>query len=521
MGLPAVEASFRKLTAASHGHVPFPHEGDRWLAALRRFGYQLLRHARDTYGPTHTPLFVCQLDIDAKRLPRSDSTLYAPANRGGAGPRMNNLQFDFGLVRFLDALSRVTGNSQYSDAVTEYLSYYFAELPDEGPERARGLWPWGDHRGYDVVRDEIIGGAHEFKRDWPPWGRFWQVDSKAVRREIEGLARHIYDRSKSWGFSRHFPSGHTYTHSMPSSGGAYVAAWAFLYEKTGEGKYLEWAEGLRDYFWRIRDQDTDLLAAHPADPAYPANMQHHRMSLRALRTEYMGQLIDFGPLLLRTAEVLGPEEGPEFRRQGLAYIRSFATRMDIQADGSFYATFDLDTGAPLFARVKPSQGWTFVPQMSEKYNWGNRVLPLRAPITLAFSYKMTGADDLRRYFDRLQPLFDLEYFADPTAERRDIPAGLMAQAITAFMNMYQGSGEISYLEKAHILARYAMQHYYVSGWFVCGPSPLARYKAPGLNTWRLYSNRGGSPNLALSLLRLHLVSAGEDDFVDDNPMCYW
>jgi len=38
---------------------------------------------------------------------------------------------------------------------------------------------------------------------------------------------------------------------------------------------------------------------------------------------------------------------------------------------------------------------------------------------------------------------------------------------------------------------------------------------------RLYSNRGGSAELALALLRLHLALADKDDFVEDNPMCYF
>jgi hypothetical protein len=50
---------------------------------------------------------------------------------------------------------------------------------------------------------------------------------------------------------------------------------------------------------------------------------------------------------------------------------------------------------------------------------------------------------------------------------------------------------------------------------------LDRYRAEKLDPWAVYSNRGGSAELALAILRLSLVARGEPDFVDDNPMCYF
>ena len=488
---------------------------------LRSFAHNLIGHARDRYGPKHTPLFVCQLNIDTKRLPPPGSKLYSTGGRGGAGPTMNNLEFDFGLIRFLDALSEVTGEPRYSRAVDEYLEFYLRHLPATEPEWNRGLWPWGDHRGYDVVTDEVVGGPHEIKVHWPPWDRLWKVDPAAVRAEIAGLIRHVYDRSKSWGFSRHLPSGHGTAHSMNSSGGLYIAAWTWLHARTGEAEYLERAEGMRDYFRQIRDPRTGLLAAHPAEPAYPRNLQDPTLRLRASRTEYMGPLVWFAPNLLRAASLLSPDAAREFRSQALEYIRAFTSRMDVQADGSFYATFDLATGKPLFPRIRRDQAWGFVPQRDKVFTWSNSVLGLRAPIALAFAYKMTGEDDLRETFGRLLPLFDLDHFTRDGAGRREIPAGLMAQAIVAFLNMYQGAKERSYLDQARALARYARRHYVVDGWVVCGPSPLERYRDRNLDTWRLYSNRGGSPDLALALLRVHAVGNGGSDPAEDNPMAYF
>ncbi len=481
---------------------------------LQGFADRLIEHGRDKYGPKSTPLFVSQLEIDTRRIPPADTELYGQGARGGAGPTMNNLQFDSGLIRLLDTLSQVTGEPKYAQAVDEYLGYYLANLP----EGKTGFFPWGDHRGYDVVADQTIKANHEFKNIYPPWERFYAINPAAVTRQIESLKLHIYDESRSWAFSRHYPSGHGIPHSMNSSGGAYIVAWSFLYKTTDEPKYLEWANRMTDYFWSVRNPETNLLAAHPADPAYLKSLVDKRAQLRASRTEYMGQLTTFSQHLLRAADLLGPDRGKKQRAQALAYIRAMTDRMDIQDEGSFYATFDLVTGEPLFPRI--GDGWQFVSQQDDRYPWANSVLGIRAPIMVAFAYKMTGEPDLKETFDRFLPLYELDTFADD-ATRRKLPAGLMAQAMVSFLNMYQATGEQIYLEHGQTLASYARKHYLVDGWIVCGPPLLERYQDKRVDTWRLYCNRGGSAELGLALLRLHLVALGQEDPVVDNPMGYF
>lgn len=480
---------------------------------LLQFGDNLIEHARDKYGPKHTPLFVSQLDIDERTIPDPKTLFYGHGHRGGAGATTNNLLFDNGLIRLLDALTRLTGKGKYREAVDRYLEYYFEYLP----EAKTGFFPWGDHRGYDVLHDKTIEAYHEFKLMSPPWERYWEMDSEAVKRMIESLHLHIFNPSKSYGFSRHYPSQRQRPHSMPSSSGAWIASWVFLYKQTGDETYLDWARKMDDYMWSLRNPKTDLLASHPADPAYPESARY-RDGLRAERTEYMAQLTSYAPNLLIAAERLGPEAGSDFREHALAFIRAFTERMDIREDGSFHATFLLETGEPLFPRIK--DGWQFIPAMNEEYTWANRVLGIRAPVMLAYAYRVSGEEDLRRAFDAFLPLYRMEQFA-PGAPRRDLPAGLIAQAVTSFLDMYKATGEQSYLNHAETIGAYAMKHYHVNGWFVAGPSLLDRYRDKRLNPWRVYSNRGGSVELALSLLRLTLVRDGKNDFLDDNPMAYW
>jgi len=503
------------LTAASSAAgAESPGASADPLPQIRRFADNLIEHARDRYGPKHTPLFVCQLDVDAKTLPPADTRLYASSNRGGAGPHMNNLQFDSGRLRLLYALTEVTGEKRYAEAADEYLRYYLAHLPDE----ETGFFPWGDHRGYDVVRDETIRAVHEFKCTYPPWDEMYRVDPDAVTRQIESLRLHVIDPARSYGFNRHCPPDEFIEWGSPP-GGAYVAAWAFLYKQTGDRKHLEWAHRMADYLWGLRNPETDLLAAHPFDPAYPDAAKSDRAMARASRTEYMGQITWFAANLLRTAELLGPDEGATFRQQALAYYRAFTRRMDVRPDGSFFATFDLAKGEPRFERI--GEGWQIIPQVGSPIGWSNGVVGVRAPFSLAFGHKMTGEADLRETFDRLVPLVRLERFRKLDRAPEPVAAGLLAQVIVGFLNMHQASGEPAYLDEAEMLCRYATTHFYRDGWFVCGVPTVPRYRDPNVDGWRTYSNRGGSDDLALAVLRVWLVGAGRDDVVADDVGCYF
>jgi hypothetical protein len=484
-------------------------ERDR-LAEVCRFADNLIKHARDHYGPKKTPLFVCQLDVDSKSLLPADSKLYATADRGGAGPTMNNLQFDSAKLRLLYALSKRTGNSKYAEAADEYLRYYLANLPDP----KTGFFPWGDHLGYDVVTDETITAVHEFKCTWPAWEEMYRINPEAVTRQIEALKRHIIDESKSYGFNRHCPPGEQ-PHSMNSSGGAYIAAWAFLYRKTGDKKYLDWADRMSDYLWSLRNPSTDLLAAHPYDPAYPEMAKSEYNAARAARTEYMGQVAWFGPNLLRASILLGPEEGNEFRDRAIALFRGMLSRMDIQPDGSFYATFDLATGKPLLPRVR--EPWQWQPQLTPPINWSNGVIACRVPSSVAFAYKVTDEPEFREMFDRSIRSIDLKKFENLDGPPQPISAGALAEVIVGLLNMDQGSGDKSYLDRAELLCRYAMVHFYRNGWFVCGVPPVPRYRDPNVDVWRTYSNRGGSDALALAVLRAWLAANGHEDTIEDDP----
>ncbi len=471
------------------------------------FADGLIEFGRDRYGPEETPLFVSQLDADEREIPRDCEGLYCCAHRGGAGATTSNLQFDAGLLRLLYALTDITGASRYASAADEYLGYVLTKLPDEV-----GNLPWGDHRGYDLVADEAIDGPDEFKVTWLPWKRLWAVDADACRRQLDALRLHLIDESRSWAFNRHYPPGDV-PHSMNSSAGAWIAAWASAHAQTGDERYLDWAQRLRDYLWSLRAPGTDLLAAHPEDPLFDCAP----LEKRPTRTEYMGPWCWYACNLLQAAAQCGEVEGAEFRRQALAYMHAFTDRADITDEGAFHASFDLTTGEPLFGRI--DRPWRYLPAYCHG-EAASGIIGLRVYPALAFGYLQTGDEKLREAFDRLLPGLRLQAF-ETTSRPFEIPAGMLAMAISAFLNMYQATGERRYREDGDTLASYAVRHYLHDEFFVTGVPAVARYRDAAVDGWRTYSNRGGSAELALAILRLELVSFGGDDPSEDNPICYF
>ena len=502
LGLTSTDRVFR-------GGAVIPAEA--WLGSVRGFADLLVTKARDVYGEIHTPLFVSQIHVETGQPPVVGTSLYASDGRGGAGPRTNNLQFDGGLLRLLYGLSAFTEDGRYGTTADEYLGYYLEHLP-----LPSGYFPWGDHRGYDVFEDDSVEGHGEFKIALPLWERMYEIDPVAVGRQIVALRKHIIDEDRSLAFNRHFPPGNT-PHCMNSSAGAWIVAWTFLYKQTQETTYLSWARSMADYLWSLRNEETGLLAAHPADPAYPEAMENPTLRRRANRTEYMSPMNWFAINLLHAQRLLGDTSDTTFRDQALGYTRAFTRRFDVNEEGHFFATFNVLTGSPLFDRV--TDGWEVTPQAGPS-EAKSGVVGLRAAISLAYAYKLTMESDLLEAFNRFEPLFELSRFVGD-GDTPEVSAGLLAQAIGAWVNVYEATREWRYLEGALRMADHAHRHYVKDGWFVCGPPTVPRHRDETLTGWETYSNRGGSADLALVLLRLCAISQGRDDVIEDDPACYF
>ena len=210
------------------------------LQTVRHFA-----HGRDTYGPRHSPLIVGQLNPRTLRIPSGnpdDAGLFADnPELAGCGPHCVNLLFDFGLFDTLTRLTRITGETRYADAWQEHAAYFLQHCRHP----TSGYFPWGEHVGYDIVRDAIhqgdYKGWHEVKVARIPWEELHRIDSDATRHEVEtALFNHVCDPTRMT-FNRHASmDGQSNLGggpcSLATSAGTFIEAWTWLHSKTGDGK---------------------------------------------------------------------------------------------------------------------------------------------------------------------------------------------------------------------------------------------------------------------------------------------
>lgn len=236
------------------------------LDAVRSFANTALKHGRDTYRKTPTPLFVDGLNVETLEPVRwvLKGESWIPSNLA----RQQNL------LRTLVGLSKLTGDPQYRDAAVATVKYHIEHLQADN-----GLFQWGGHRLIDLASGEARGeGAmrHEMKFILPYYELFWEIDSKATEQFIKAFWNaHMLDwskldmnrhgtyrkrESKLWE-SKFAPaeslfegSGLTFIHS----GSDMIYSAAMLYQLNGDRGALLWAKRMAEQYVRARHPKTGL-----------------------------------------------------------------------------------------------------------------------------------------------------------------------------------------------------------------------------------------------------------------------
>jgi hypothetical protein len=94
-----------------------PNNNSKYLNAVREFADNVLNYGRDTYGPKHTPLFVDGLNIHThepvKWINPKGNVLTATEIEEWI---LSNFASQQNLLRTLDGLSSITGDSKYRQA---------------------------------------------------------------------------------------------------------------------------------------------------------------------------------------------------------------------------------------------------------------------------------------------------------------------------------------------------------------------------------------------------------------------
>jgi pectate lyase len=274
------------ITAAFSVSMPTVHAGrepndpNRYLNAVREFADSVLKYGRDTYGPEHTPLFVDGLNIHTHEpvkwiSPKGDVLTVTETEEWIP----SNFASQQTLLRTLDGLSSLTGDSKYCDAAKEAIKYAF-----ENVRTPNGLFYWGQVAAYDALKDEVWGDAHTLKVHYPYYELMWQVNPRETKRFIEAYwSAHIIDWS-NLDFNRmaiyadasgvpeapwdhEYRGGPTFFRSKISwangffhTGTSLAQAATTLYLLSGQEQPLVWSQRLMQRFVDTRHPNTGISA---------------------------------------------------------------------------------------------------------------------------------------------------------------------------------------------------------------------------------------------------------------------
>jgi hypothetical protein len=497
--------------ARLHAHPAF--------LAVRRFADLMLRCGRDEYWPVQSPLFVCQLNAYTLSVPAGtpdDPGMFlGNSEYAGVQPTCQNLLYDQALLDVLGLLTRLTGDRGYDDARRAHLEHLLTHCLHP----VSGFIPWGEHVGYDLSRDEIVmgdvKGGHEVRITQVAWDQLWEVNPEVTRHEISvALRNHICDEA-TFAYNRHAAmdgtpnSGATDLCSLSCSGGLYMRAWAWLYARTGEARYLDWAQRMAEAHWRRRG----------ATGLFPTD--EHRFS-----ESWYVDAPEFAVHLLHAADDLG-DEGVTFREQALAYLLAYR-RYAFDPDGGVFDTIQTETGEPVEglsahcpADAKPSWVRAYMrPRHLQawKYPFNSGSLAMLTSV-LGQAHRLTGEPAVREMLDTTIGLLDIP--GHVAAETR-MGSGDAAGVIFAHVYAAERSGDSAYLAAARPLVEYMLRRNRVNGILTSGYADTdvtwgRSWDASEANAAddgrTYYFARFGSPDLALALLAYVLCECGLTELV--------
>jgi hypothetical protein len=432
-----------------------------------------MKYGTDRYGETHAPILVSILDIDSLVCPRDPASYdeyYRVTRRARRNPAGANLLTDQPMLKTMELLTRITGEDNYHDFVQAYQKYYMAHLTDD-----KGMFWWGWHRHYDVyrdVKDGHGGNHHEIHAiHGIDWESLWNADPKAVENEINAIWEwHVIDKG-TCEINRHADGRAGCDFSM--SAGAYIEAFAFIYQKKEDPIWVERAMCIADYYWDRRDPETNLFPERP-------NAGRDRFDGSTFVTSITGT---FCHSLLKAYEFTGEAK---FQDHALAYLKAYAQYGYDDASGQFWGALQLD-GMPIPGprvytdNIDSQEGYAANQPRGRLDLWEPYVAGYQFAIytaqAYAYAYEVSGDDAVlqaakrfARWIDRVPPgtmetpnTWYKGYSQGPG--RQGTYADKYGRTISFFLHLYVLTGELEYLESGQYMADMAIQTLYDRGWF--------------------------------------------------------
>lgn len=279
-----------------------------WMEKVRVTADTLARVGLDRYGAKETPAWAGVIDtrdwsVPEKGVPAAPGIREGDRAVGGA-----NLYHDSVTLRVFGALTEATGEAKYRAAADGYVKWFLERC--QSP--ATGLLAWGEHLYYDFRRDAVAVERknHELLEWSPPWDLLWAVNPRAAARAIEGLKYHHFEDRPGTLYNRHaWWEKAVYQQQKGAQpwikhSAEYAYSWAFLYAKTGEARWLEWAAAEAGIYWDRRNEETGLTLSCIDDPREGSKLASGGMAQLAYWLRKAGALVPKEKLFQERARAL-------------------------------------------------------------------------------------------------------------------------------------------------------------------------------------------------------------------------
>lgn len=480
--------------------------------AVKRHADCMLKYGRDPSEENPSPLFAAVVDALDKKA-KTHQLVPPPGVRIGdfswAG---NNLMHEIAFLETLTALTQLTGERRYEDAVDEVFAFY----PHHCPYPGTGLFPWGEHAQWSfhsrrvlpncVYHDpfqflETNGIIHEHLRFAPAWfwERMWRASPECVVRFAKGLDRHLLNYD-TFEHNRHAPLTEYAWNEIPYTGqgkdfarhaGMFIFDCAFAFKRSGDRTLWDWARRKLGYHLERR-LPNGIVSGCIRTPNETQEGQHDSLACS----------------VFDAAKVLGEDtaEGREF----------------------------LDTARELFdARAKQRAENPPVKatddDLPNAWNTGYGAVSSPAFGTV-LNHQVYERSGVQWYADTIVAAAEWQLNVAPPPEDRPVVTWAFYNNLMVPMAAYTLTGEQKYLDRADTVAKWAIERATCDGLFL-GVINMEYYFNINI-TWSAsgcfgkksdrpgyYFSGTGAPSLVRNLLRLALLEEGKDDIlgVDDHP----
>ncbi|HXJ58306.1 MAG TPA: hypothetical protein VNU68_16745 [Verrucomicrobiae bacterium] len=433
-----------------------PVPASPFLPVIYKYADTLLERGRDTFGPISTGFFLSALDRTTLGLltnrPPAPAGVRETSRAGAKNGALTcaNLQHDENLLRLLFTLSELSAKPKYSNAAAAALTAFLTRTPSTNTH----LLPWGEHLGWDVLRDEPAPadgarlGTHQFFRPWILWERCFDLAPAASQQVALGLREHhLNPRTGALALQADFAEHGLHDElDDPRQAGFFLRTWAIAYARTGDEQFLRACDRLLARFEkRISGPVQGAVAVSSLSLAIDcAGAAHHVPK----------------PLSAR--------------------LRTCAAQAD-----------ELFCGLP--HSLKESHGFIIGSNLVVSRLWSAEPgTPTTAQVALMCLSRYENGAKLLAYREFIHAAADIYRNSSPPPEL-DLWPGTLGHVISLQLAAWRSTARAEYLERARELGRFALDKFF-------DQSPLPRASTKSEH----YETITGADTLALALVELHL-----------------